>query len=1023
MLLFLEFFDTIKYFKVFLEIKNDFLIHVSVGVFFLCSPTFQFVLQVQSHRSLMRSARYGGEFIIDTQTEPSQNLPSEDSINHHALDGVGQIELFGTRCNSKASIPDLAKSKSVDATNFAQTDIKEQFQLLMEEVDDFAIFMLDLDGNVISWNSGAEKIKGYQAEEVIGQNFSIFYSAEDRDLEKPRKQLTTAIRNGRMKAEGWRIRKDGSRFWANVIITALRDEAGNLREFSKIIRDLTAQKQAEDALVESERRERARTAELAITLDAVPMPIFITHDSGCLQFTRNRAAADLLKQPRNVEALLTASADVIPSQFRAVKDGRDLGTEELPAQMAARGIRVENFEFTLVFDDGTARDVLSYGEPLRDDTGQLRGAVNVLVDITDRRQAEKALRAREAQLHSFVQQAPAAIAMFDRNMNCLAASQYWTRDFGRGHGDVVGRNHYVVHPDLPERWQEIHRRGLAGEAASGDEELWLQEDGTRMWVSWVTQPWVDADGNIGGIIISTENVSTRKYAEIALREQEAIERSIIDSLSSHVALLNQQGDIVRVNLAWKKFAGENDVYEMVGVGIGANYLEVIRNAANKGDRDSASALEGIQGVLNRETPEFIMEYPYHSKTEQRWFLLSATPILSDQGGAVVSHSNITPRKLSEQALKNKQERLRSILNTAADAIVVINRKGRIDSVNPAAENIFGYSAVEMLGQNVKMLMPPPFQDEHDEYLRRYLETGRARIIGSGREVIGRRKDGTTFPLDLVVSAMDHLGLFTGILRDITERRQLERHALEVVAEEQRHIGQELHDGTQQELTGISMIAGTVHDLINKASQQVVAGKSVWMLDHAVFYRICDMTIKLNQRLSETSRNVHQLSHGIMPVQIDPQGLRAALQELTDSTNDLKGISCCLDCRIAGEVTNSSTATHLYRIAQEAVNNVLRHSQADQIEISLKQQDDQLRLEVRDNGVGFDPEDLSPNGLPGETKGMGLQIMAYRAGMIGGTLRVQRGVAAGTSVKCEIFKGVGIRGESISSAEEDSHCRR
>ena len=220
-----------------------------------------------------------------------------------------------------------------------------------------------------------------------------------------------------------------------------------------------------------------------------------------------------------------------------------------------------------------------------------------------------------------------------------------------------------------------------------------------------------------------------------------------------------------------------------------------------------------------------------------------------------------------------------------------------------------------------------------------------------------------------------------------------------------------------------MIAGTVHDLINKASQQVVAGKSVWMLDHAVFYRICDMTIKLNQRLSETSRNVHQLSHGIMPVQIDPQGLRAALQELTDSTNDLKGISCCLDCRIAGEVTNSSTATHLYRIAQEAVNNVLRHSQADQIEISLKQQDDQLRLEVRDNGVGFDPEDLSPNGLPGETKGMGLQIMAYRAGMIGGTLRVQRGVAAGTSVKCEIFKGVGIRGESISSAEEDSHCRR
>jgi PAS domain S-box-containing protein len=342
--------------------------------------------------------------------------------------------------------------------------------------------------------------------------------------------------------------------------------------------------------------------------------------------------------------------------------------------------------------------------------------------------------------------------------------------------------------------------------------------------------------------------------------------------------------------------------------------------------------------------------------------------------------------------------------------VVINRKGLIDSVNPAAENIFGYSAAEMLGQNVKMLMPPPFEGEHDEYLRRYLETGRAKIIGIGREVIGRRKDGTTFPMDLAVSAMDHLGLFTGILRDITERKRLERHVLEVAADEQRRIGQELHDGTQQELTGISMIAGTILDLLNKASQEVVADKSVWMLDHGAFYRICDMTIKLNQRLSETSRNVHQLSHGIMPVQIDPQGLRAALQELTASTNDLKGISCCLDCRIAGEVTNSSKATHLYRIAQEAVNNALRHSRADQIEISLKQQDHQLSLEVRDNGVGFDPEDLSRNGLPDEKKGMGLQIMAYRAGMIGGTLRVQRGAAGGTCVKCEIFKGVEIRGE-------------
>ncbi|HZW80362.1 MAG TPA: PAS domain S-box protein, partial [Candidatus Deferrimicrobiaceae bacterium] len=125
---------------------------------------------------------------------------------------------------------------------------EERFRLLVESVQDYAIFMLDPSGRVTSWNAGAEKINGYHADEIIGQHFSRFYSREDLDQRSPQKELETVAAKGRFEDEGWRIRKDGSRFWANVVVTALRDERGTLIGFSKITRDLSDRKHAEEEL-------------------------------------------------------------------------------------------------------------------------------------------------------------------------------------------------------------------------------------------------------------------------------------------------------------------------------------------------------------------------------------------------------------------------------------------------------------------------------------------------------------------------------------------------------------------------------------------------------------------------------------------------------------------------------------------------------------------------------------------------------------------------------------------------------
>ena len=130
---------------------------------------------------------------------------------------------------------------------------EERFRLLVESVQDYAIFMLDPAGNVASWNAGAERIKGYRADEIIGHNFEEFYLPEDRESRKPARELEQAGRDGRVEDEGWRVRKDGSRFWANVVITALRDEAGDLVGFAKVTRDTTEQKRHELQVEEAER--------------------------------------------------------------------------------------------------------------------------------------------------------------------------------------------------------------------------------------------------------------------------------------------------------------------------------------------------------------------------------------------------------------------------------------------------------------------------------------------------------------------------------------------------------------------------------------------------------------------------------------------------------------------------------------------------------------------------------------------------------------------------------------------------
>jgi PAS domain S-box-containing protein len=149
----------------------------------------------------------------------------------------------------------------------ANHEHSEQFRLLVDAVQDYAIFMLDPHGNVASWNSGGERIKGYAASEIIGRHFSVFYTEEERRAGRPQKQLELATKHGRVEQEGWRVRKDGSRFWANVTLTAIRDPNGTLLGFGKVTRDFSERRKMEKRLHDSERSLRDLSLHLLRTQD------------------------------------------------------------------------------------------------------------------------------------------------------------------------------------------------------------------------------------------------------------------------------------------------------------------------------------------------------------------------------------------------------------------------------------------------------------------------------------------------------------------------------------------------------------------------------------------------------------------------------------------------------------------------------------------------------------------------------------------------------------------------------------
>ncbi|MBE7500671.1 MAG: PAS domain S-box protein [Verrucomicrobiales bacterium] len=319
----------------------------------------------------------------------------------------------------------------------------------------------------------------------------------------------------------------------------------------------------------------------------------------------------------------------------------------------------------------------------------------------------------------------------------------------------------------------------------------------------------------------------------------------------------------------------------------------------------------------------------------------------------------------------------SLVEASDDAIVGKTLDGKVFSWNSGAERLFGYRAAEIIGHSITRLIPPGRETELSQIVDR-IRRGRSVLHF---ETVRIRKDGRPLQVQQTVSPVrGPAGQIHGMVvisRDITEIKRLQGLVLETAERVQRRIGRDLHDGLSQQLSGIAYLA---HVLLRKLESQArpeaqEAGRIV-------------------ELISEATEQARAVARGLLPVKPDPQGLIEALRCLARSVERIYPLTCWLFGDADLGLSDPTLATHLYRIAQEAVHNAIKHGHASQVTIQLQAAGGRLQLTVQDNGCGCRPGAASRGG-------MGMETMRYRAGAIGATLRWRARRGHGLRVVCSL----------------------
>jgi PAS domain S-box-containing protein len=729
-------------------------------------------------------------------------------------------------------------------------DSEEKYRMLVDGVRDYAIFMLDLRGQILSWNVGAEKVKGYKAEEIIGRNFSCFFPPEEIRNGRPEELLRRTALSGRQEEQGMRIRKDGSRFLANITFTALRDRDGNLQGFSEFSHDLSESKES--------------GAKYRGLLEAAPDAMVVVNQSGEI-------------------VLLNVQAE---KQFGYRRD-------ELVGQ------KVKN-----IIPEGFAERLIADGT----------------------RSAAEA---------------------------------------------------------------------LAQQIGTGIELSGRRKDGSEFPIEIMLSPLESAKGTL--VTAAIRNITVRKDAETHLAQMEGRYRGLLEAAPDAMVVVNQSGEIVLLNVqAEKQFGYRRD--ELVGQKVKNIIPEgFAERLIADGTRSAAEALAQQIGTgielsgRRKDGSEFPIE-------------IMLSPLESAEGTLVTAAiRNISMRKDAETHLAQMEGKYRGLLEAAPDAMVVVNQDGEIVLLNVQAEKQFGYRRDELVGQKVKNIIPEGFAERLIADGTRSATEALAQQIGTGIELSGRRKDGSEFPIEIMLSPLESAEgtLVTAAIRNITVRKDADLQLVKKVEELNR---------SNEELQQFSYVAS--HDLqeplrMVASYTQLLAsrykGKLDTDADEFIGFAVdgCNRMQGLIQDLLAYSRS--GTDGKVLHERSSENALNNALKNLSGTIEESGAV---VTHGALPVITTDDT--QLAQVFQNLVGNAIKYhgTEAPAVHISATRNElDEWTFSVRDNGLGIEAQYFERifilfQRLHGRTEfkgtGIGLAICKKIVEGLGGRIWVESQVGKGST---------------------------
>ena len=533
----------------------------------------------------------------------------------------------------------------------------------------------------------------------------------------------------------------------SVTAYMMRDAVGNPLRIEGTTLDITERKQAEAALRESEEslRESQKIAGLGSYVLDIP--------SGA--WTSSDVLDQVLGIDKHYEHSVAGWAAFMHPEDRAMM-----------AAYLADGVIGQGKPFDKEYriarqSDGAERWVHGLGQLEFDAQGLPSKMHGTIQDITERKLADAALRESKELLQLFIEHAPAALAMYDREMRILSVSRRWRENFSQTGRDVTGHSAYEILPDIPERWKEVHRRGLAGHSTRKDEDRFDRADGTALWLRWEVRPWLQGDGSVGGIIIFSEDITEQKKADAALRESRELLRLFIEHAPAALAMFDREMRYLAASQHWF------ESYSLVGKEIlGQFHYDIFPDIPERWREAHRRGLAGE--TLRADDDRF-----ERADGRVQWIKWEVRPWLTGDGavgGIVLFAEDVTSHKQAEERLQLAA----SVFTHAREGIFIADVDGNILEVNDTFTRITGYTREEVLGKNPRLLSSGFHGKEfYAEMWRTIKEKGQ----WSG-EVWNRHKNGEIFAEMLTINALfDSNGdprQYVALFSDITALKEHER---------------------------------------------------------------------------------------------------------------------------------------------------------------------------------------------------------------------------------------------------------